>query len=291
MSPKLLPYTVSSRVVNGMTLEVAEAGPIDGPLVVLLHGIPDIWEGWRFQIPALAASGFRVLAPNQRGYGRSSKPRSVMDYDEECLARDAVALAATEGRSHFHLVGHDWGGIVAFWTAARFPEQVSRLVVLNAPHPGIFKRYLLRHPRQLLRSWYVGAFQFPWIPELLLRVNDFSLMFRAIKATSPAGTFDASDCESLRRAWSEPGALTAMINYYRALARRREQPLRVRVTVPTLLLFGCLDPAEGPGLAEESLSLCDNGRVIWLPHAMHWIQREECDVVNQHLLGFLNSTE
>ena len=287
MTPEVLPYQVTSRRVNEIVLEVAEAGPPDGPLVVLLHGFPDAWQGWHFQIPALTEAGYRVLAPNQRGYGASTRPLRVSDYDLDCLAQDVVGLAASEGRERFSLIGHDWGGIVGWWTAARHPGHVERLAILNAPHPGIFKTYLLGHPGQVLRSWYVGFFQLPWLPETLLSLNDYALLFRAVRATSRPGVFDATDRQYLRRAWSQPGALTSMLNYYRALPWRPEEVLRVRVTIPTLMLFGCRDPSEQPGLARASLGLCDNGRIVWLENAWHWVQREEPDLVNRELLGFL----
>jgi pimeloyl-ACP methyl ester carboxylesterase len=239
------------------------------------------------QLGPLASAGFHVLAPNQRGYGNSDKPPLISDYDIDLLAQDILALADAEERATFSLVGHDWGGVVAWWIAATHPERVDRLAILNAPHPGVFKRYILRNPSQMLRSLYVALFQLPWLPETLLSINHHALMYRAVRRTSLPGIFDNSDRCYLERGWSSAGALTAMLNYYRALARRSEQSLRRKVEVPTLLLFGRHDPTEEPGLAHASASLCDECRLVELERARHWIQREEAARVNEELLSFL----
>ena len=186
MTSTLLPATVEHRTVNRLQLECAVAGNPGQPLVILLHGFPDIWQTWRYQIGPLAAAGFRVLAPNQRGYGKSSRPCGIAAYDIDHLAQDVIALADLEGYSTFSLVGHDWGGIVAWWVAAMFPQRVARLAILNAPHPGAFCRYLLRRPTQLLRSWYVAFFQLPWLPEKMLSRNHFEPLIRSMRAEARA---------------------------------------------------------------------------------------------------------
>jgi len=200
-----------------------------------------------------------------------------------------VALADSEGLATFSLVGHDWGGLVAWWVAARFPERVARLVILNAPHPGVFHSYLLRSPTQLARSWYVGFFQLPWLPEAVLAARNYALLFWSVKKSSRPGVFDASDRRYLVAGWSEPGALTAMVNYYRAIARRSSQSLKLRITVPTLILFGKHDPTEEPGLAEASRALCTDARLHWFEEARHWIQREESDRVTEEIARFISS--
>lgn len=288
MTPEHLPVKVANRHVNHVTLEVAQAGPASGPLVILLHGFPDLWQGWHLQMSHLTAAGFRVLAPNQRGYGRSDKPRGVKSYDIDILANDIVALADSEGRTNFSVLGHDWGGIVAWWIAARFPQRVDRLAILSVPHPGVFKSYLLRRPTQLARSWYAALFQLPWLPEAVLGINDFALMFRAVQSTSRHGVFDNSDRRYLNAGWSQAGSLAAILNYYRAIARRSERSLRLRVETPSLVLFGRHDPAEEPGLNRASQALCDNCRFVEFEHARHWPQREEPLRVNSELLSFLS---
>src|SRR4051794_24743665 len=155
----------------GPRLHYAGAG--DGPPVVLLHGFPDFYYGWRHQIGPLAAAGFRVIAPDQRGYGESDKPEPVSAYALDTLADDVAGLFESTGRDRVSLVGHDWGGIVAWWVAIRHPERVERLAVLNAPHPISFQRYLRSSPRQLLKSWYTFYFQIPWLPETMFRLGNW----------------------------------------------------------------------------------------------------------------------
>ncbi|HUQ72273.1 MAG TPA: alpha/beta hydrolase [Planctomycetaceae bacterium] len=253
----------------------------------MLHGFPDLWQGWQQQIPVLAEAGFRTIAPNQRGYGGSDKPLGISSYDLDELAQDVIDLADHLDAASVQLVGHDWGGIIAYWVAARWPERVARLAILNAPHPGVFWRYLRRSPTQIARSWYAAFFQAPWLPEAILRWGSHELLFRSVQWTSPRGVFGANDRSYLTEGWSQPGSLTAMLNYYRAAARRTESSLQLRVTVPTLILFGCQDPVEEPGLATASQALCDDSRLVWLPEAGHWIQREASGKVNEELLRFL----
>ena len=291
MTPEHLPVEIGQRAVNGLMLEVAVAGAADGPLVVLLHGFPDLWQGWHCQLSTLVAAGYRVVMPNQRGYGYSDKPSDISAYDVDVLADDVVALASSEGRETFCLVGHDWGGIVAWRVACRHRQRVERLAILNAPHPGVFKSYLLRSPAQCLRSWYVAFFQLPWLPERLLSANGYALLFRAVKHTSLPGIFDESDRRTFIEGWSRPGALTAMLNYYRAIARRSERSLRDRVQPPALILHGCGDPAEEPGLAIASRAMCDDGHLIEYSQARHWLQRELADEINIQLLSFLRSAK
>jgi pimeloyl-ACP methyl ester carboxylesterase len=288
VTPESFSYPEDYRYLNNLQFQLMATGPSNHSIVILLHGFPDLWQGWHLQIASLANAGFRILVPNQRGYGKSEKPRGISAYDIEHLANDVVALADSEGCSTFSIVGHDWGGIIAWWVAARFPQRVARLVILNAPHPGIFQSYLLRHPSQLFKSWYAGFFQLPWIPEAMLAAGNYRLLFRSVRLTSQPGVFDNSDRRYLVAGWSEPGALTAMLNYYRAAARRSQRSLRLRITVPTLILFSKRDPTEEPGLAEASLSLCDHARLVWLERARHWIQREEADRVTEEIIRFIS---
>ena len=289
MTPYPLPYAESIRLVGDLEMQVAAAGDSGRPTVILLHGFPDFWQGWHFQIGPLAAAGFRTIVPNQRGYGKTAKPSSIWAYHIDQLASDVIALAATEGCSRSHLVGHDWGGVVAWWVAAKFPDRLSRLVILNAPHPGIFRNYLLRRPSQLLRSSYAAFFQLPWLPEALLAAGNFELLFRAVKSTSHPGIFDESDRKYLVDGWSQPGCLTAMLNYYRAAGRSTVPIPPLRIRVPTLMIFSKRDPALEPGLAKQSVNLCDDGQLMWLERAKHWIQREESVSVTNAILAFLSS--
>lgn len=281
----------SRRVgIGGLALHVVEAGPADGPPVILLHGFPEFWFGWRHQIGPLARAGYRVIAPDQRGYGLSDKPEGLDAYRLVRLTRDVVALADALGLGRFGLAGHDWGGIVAWSVAARHPDRVERLAILNAPHPDTTWRVIRRDPVQLLRSYYVALFQLPGLPERMLAANDHAALARALTGSSRSGTFGPEDLARYREAWTRPGALTAMLGWYRALVRR--PPGRVgRVARPALILWGRRDTALGAAFADESLALCDRGRIRWFDEATHWVQHEEAASVNAELVAFLRRAD
>ncbi|MEW6612864.1 MAG: alpha/beta fold hydrolase [Pseudomonadota bacterium] len=273
---------------NGVTLHVAAAGEPDGPLVLLLHGFPDLWLGWLRQVEALAAAGWRVWAPDQRGYNSSDKPHGLAAYRLEELAADVLALIRLSGRPRVTLIGHDWGGVVAWWLAARHPEVLERLVVLNAPHPAAMRRELHTRPGQLLRSAYVPFFALPWLPERVLRLRDFHILVTALRGSSRPDAFADAELEQYRAAWRQPGALTAMLNWYRALVWRRPLlPDPGPISVPTLLIWGVKDPALAPSLAQASIQLCEPGRLVFVPDAGHWVMRDATAQVNELLLGFL----
>ncbi|HEV2565101.1 MAG TPA: alpha/beta hydrolase [Microvirga sp.] len=269
-------------------LHAVEAGPADGPLVILLHGFPEFWWGWRYQIGPLGDAGFRVLVPDQRGYNLSDKPEGRRAYDLDTLAKDVVGLADALGRETFSVVGHDWGGLAAWWTASRYPDRVSKLVVLNAPHPSVAGAYMRSHPSQMLRSLYVGFFQIPRLPEAMLSANRHRSLKDALLRTSRPGTFSEDDIAYYEKAWSQPGALTAMLNWYRALPFRPDMK-DPAVRPPTLVVWGARDQFLEKGLAEASLSLCESGNVRWIENATHWVQHEEPEAVNAALVGFLKA--
>jgi pimeloyl-ACP methyl ester carboxylesterase len=272
----------------GVRLHYVEAG--EGPLVVLLHGFPEFWFSWRFQIPALAAAGFRVVAPDMRGYNLSDKPKGVEGYALERLARDVECLIGALGEERAVVVGHDWGGIVAWAVAMLHPERVERLAILNVPHPERFSRGL-RTPRQLVKSSYAFFFQIPWLPERVLRAGDFALV-RSVFRNDPvrSGTFDEEDIDRYVEALSRPGALTAAINYYRALARRAPtlaRKLRRRIGAPVMVIWGQRDLFLVPELARPDPALVPDARVERLPDASHWVQQDRPERVNALLLDFL----
>ncbi|ACL59063.1 alpha/beta fold hydrolase [Methylobacterium nodulans] len=281
------PTTRSIRV-RGMVMHMAEAGPEDGPLALLLHGFPEFWYGWRHQIGPLAAAGLRVVAPDQRGYGATGKPTDLGPYHLDELAADVIALADAFGRDRIRVVGHDWGGLVAWRVAAQYSERIDRAAILNAPHPDVFMDYVRRHPSQALRSSYIGFFQLPWLPETMLRAGDFALLRRALVTSSRPGTFEAATLDRYAAAWAEPGALTGMLNWYRAL-RLPRRPAPSPVQPPVLVLWGERDTALEAGLAEDSLARCADGRVQRFPDATHWVQHEEPEAVNRALVGFLTA--
>lgn len=273
--------------VNGLRLHVATAGPSDGPLMVLLHGFPEFWYGWRKQIEPLAEAGFRVWAPDQRGYNLSDKPRGIRHYAIEHLAADAVGLIEAAGRERAILVGHDWGGAVVWQAAAQYPQRVSRAVILNVPHPAVMMKHLRTNFRQLLRSWYMFLFQIPWLPEHWLTFHRAAPLARGLRRTSHAGAFIAEDLERYREAWLQPGAMTSMLAWYRAALQLRSPTSgQRRIVPPTLLIWGAQDRFLGRELAAPSVELCDQGRLESFKTATHWIQHEEPDKVNALIADF-----
>jgi pimeloyl-ACP methyl ester carboxylesterase len=267
-------------------LDCAEAGPSDGPLVFLLHGFPEFWYGWRGQIGALADAGFLVVAPDQRGYDKSDKPKGVAAYDLDRTAADIVALADTYRRKSFSIVGHDWGGSVGWWIASLHPDRVRRLAVLNAPHPAVWKDAMRNNPVQRKLSAYVRLIGLPLLTEFVLLLTRNKGLIDALKQSRQP--LSPEDLAHYRAAWAQPGAMTAMLNWYRALLRK---PLPVecqrRITTPTCLIWGRQDAYAVPELADASIALCDHGGVIWLNDATHWVQHDEPERVNRILLEFL----
>ncbi len=276
---------------NGIRLNVVEAGPEAGELVVLLHGFPEFSYCWRAQIGPLASAGYRVVAPDQRGYNLSDKPRGLAAYRLDELVADIVGLIEATGRRQAFVVAHDWGGAAAWWLAMTRPELVRALAAINVPHPLVLRRHLRTNPVQRRRSRYMLYFQLPWFPERRLARDDFAYLAAALAKTSRRGTFTAEDLARYREAWARPGALTAMLNWYRAAWRRPpKRPATERVAAPTLLIWGARDRFLGQEMVGPSLELCDRGRAEVLPDATHWVQHEEPERVNRLLLDFFACT-
>ncbi|HWB09712.1 MAG TPA: alpha/beta hydrolase [Pirellulales bacterium] len=273
---------------NGLRFHVATAGPEEGPLVILLHGFPEPWFGWRHQIEPLAEAGFSVWAPDQRGYNLSDKPKGIAPYALRHLAADVAGLIGAAGRERATVVGHDWGGVVAWYLAAMQPDIVERAIILNVPQPAVMLQHLRRNPRQMLRSWYVGFFQLPWLPEAWLSLQRGWPLARALRRTSRPGTFSLEELDQYREAWSQPGAVASMVNWYRAGMRySAREASAAPVRVPTLLIWGARDVFLGREMAQPSLDLCDNGRLEMIAEATHWVQHEEPQRVNQLISEFI----
>jgi pimeloyl-ACP methyl ester carboxylesterase len=271
---------------NGIRLHYLSEGA--GDLVILLHGFPQTHHAWHKQIGALGQR-FRVVAPDMRGYGESEKPPGVGSYGAETLADDVAGLVHTFGATRAHIVGHDWGGAVAWYTALLRPEVVDRLVVLNSPHPAIMAKALRSNWRQLRRSWYILGFQIPWLPEQLLLRNGARAIADVMRqaARSPE-TFAPDDLDLYRRAFRRPGAATATINYYRAAIRGgRPAWWRRQITAPTMLIWGQDDFALGNELTLGTDGLVRDLRIENIPGAGHFVMEERPDLVNRLLLEFL----
>jgi len=272
---------------NGdVRLHAVGAGPHDGGVVVLLHGFPEFWYGWRHQIEPLAAAGFRVVVPDQRGYNCSSKPSGTAAYALTELVSDVIAIADELGQDRIFLAGHDWGAAVGWSTAILHSQRIAKLAVLNGPHPSVMRRFLSTRLGQLLRSRYMFFFQLPWLPEAVFSAFDFRIGTRALLQSSRPATFSAEDLARYRTAWSQPGALTAMINWYRAAFRNRVTFTDKTVRVPTRILWGERDAFLLAAMARESLTYCTNAELFTFPNATHWLQHEESARVSELLIEF-----
>lgn len=294
---------MKDRLVNadGLRLHVTEAG--EGRPVVLLHGFPDSCYVWRLQVPRLTAAGYRVIAPDLPGYGRSEIPRAKGGYTVRALASRLAALIESVAEQEVVLAGHDWGGLLSWRLARDRPDLIRRLVILNAPHPRVFRRKLMT-TRQLFRSWYAAFFQLPWLPERILQARDFAVLRRALRRATRPGAFTDEDMARHVQEWSRPGALSAALAYYRmswraaprqpppsagsaarapdAAGGRRRLPSRV----PTLVIWGERDPfldiRNLQGLEDHVADLT----VVTVPEAGHWVQLDAPERVTRLIADF-----
>jgi epoxide hydrolase 4 len=271
--------------VGGVKLHYVEAG--DGPLVVLLHGFPEFWYGWRLQIEPLVAAGYRVVAPDTRGINLSSKPEGFEAYGVDLLAADISGLIGELGGQPARLVGHDWGGSIAWTVAMNNPEVVDRLAILNAAHPRKLSEGL-KHPSQLRKSWYFFFFALPGLPEDVVHTRDWHFYRHFLEDANPA--FTSEEIERYTEAWSQPGASSAMIDYYRASVRQnqKEAVAKLRpISARTLVIWGEQDSYLGSDLAEPHEDDVPNlDRVERLADASHWVHHDEAERVNQLLIDF-----
>ncbi|MGI4750328.1 MAG: alpha/beta fold hydrolase [Janthinobacterium lividum] len=272
--------------VNGITLHAAIAGPEQGKVMLFLHGFPEFSLGWKNQLIFFAEKGYRVIAPDQRGYNRSSKPKGVKAYRFENIIADAVGLIKQVSTQKIILVGHDWGGGIAWEVAGQHPELIEKLIILNMPHLKVIGDTLKSNPRQLLRSWYFGFFQIPRLPEWLLSWSNFKLLGKSMVKTANKNTFSKADLDQYKAAWQNPATVRTMINWYRAY--KYSKLALKRVSVPTLILWGKKNTFLLPEMAEKSNLLCAKGKLIVLEDASHWLHHEKAAQVNQLMLNFLN---
>ncbi len=275
---------------NGeVTLNAVAAGPHNGSVALLLHGFPEFWYGWQKQIDPLAAAGFRVIVPDQRGYNKSSKPSGVRSYALTELVSDVIAIADQLGQERIFLAGHDWGAAVAWSVALLHPNRVAKLAILNVPHPSVMRSYLMKNWSQRRKSWYMFFFQLPFLPEVFLSASNFRRGAASLASTSRPGTFSEADLAQYRAAWSQPGALTAMIHWYRAAFRYRVKFSDRTVRVPTRILWGLRDRFLMAEMAQDSLRYCTEAELITFPEATHWLQHEEPERVSQILVDFFRN--
>ena len=279
--------------VGEVRLGVREAGE-GGEPVVLLHGFPETSRSWRHQLPALAEAGFHAVAPDLRGYGRSDRPRAVEDYAFPRLLGDVAGLIGALGHGSAHVVGHDWGGALAWVLAAQRPELVRTLTILNAPQPQVSNRARRADPEQQRKSWYMLLFQFPGVAETWLSADDFANLRRFVFDTAPPEAFPPDERDRFVAELAADGALTAALNWYRAnmppASWLRDPPDPAPVTVPTLIIWGEGDAYLDTVLLEGSAATVTGPlRVERLPGVSHWVQQEAPARVTELLVGFLSA--
>jgi pimeloyl-ACP methyl ester carboxylesterase len=270
---------------NGIKLHTAIAGPEDGPLVILLHGFPEFWYGWRNQIDTLVKAGYRVVIPDQRGYNLSEKPLEIREYTIDHLRDDITGLIDYLGYKKANIIGHDWGGIVAWHLASTKPDYVEKLTVINSPHPAVFKSTIFKIPMQLLRSMYIMFFQIPKLPETLLSQSDYDSVKKVLRQTSLPDTFTDKDLSVYVNARQQPNALTTMLNWYRAMTRTPLVKPSI-IQIPVQVLWGQKDAFLSSQLAKDSAALCDDAELIMID-GTHWVHLEKSELVNSMIGKFL----
>jgi pimeloyl-ACP methyl ester carboxylesterase len=280
--------------VGEVRLAVTEAGDPSGEPVVLLHGFPESAHSWRRQLPALADAGFHAVAPDLRGYGGSDRPAAVDAYAAPRLVGDVAGLIRALGHESAHVVGHDWGGGLAWGLAGNLPAMVRSLTVLNAPVGPVSARLRREDPAQRAKSWYMLLFQFPGVAETWLSADDFANLRAFVFDTAAPGTFPDDARELFIGALRRDGALTAALNYYRAnmppASWLRDPPDPPPVPAPTMIIWGEADAYMDPILLERSAATVTGPlRVERLPGVSHWVQQEVPDRVNALLLDFLST--
>jgi pimeloyl-ACP methyl ester carboxylesterase len=278
----------SSRVAAGeVQLHVVQAGPADGPPVVLLHGFPEFWFGWRHQIAPLARAGFRVIVPDQRGYAASDKPDDVASYRLDVLAGDVAALARSLGHERVFLAGHDWGGAVAWRVALDHPDLVRRLLIFNLPHPQAFDDAVQSGELRMRGYWLF--FQLPWLPELANRAAGWSGLIAGLRNSARPEAFAAWEWDHYRWAWDRDGAMRTMLHWYRASFRAQPPALARRdVDVPVRVVLAPNDAFIDVATVRRSLGYCPHGTAVEIPNVGHWLLHEEPERTSREMVEFFS---
>ncbi|KHJ90253.1 hydrolase, alpha/beta domain protein [Oesophagostomum dentatum] len=276
-------------------LHYVQTGEDDKPLLLMLHGFPEFWYSWRFQLRHFADK-YRCIAVDQRGYNLSDKPQNVEEYQIDFLINDVKELIERLGYKRIFLMGHDWGAAVAWQFALVYPEFVEKLVILNVPHPNAMMDLLKTSNEQRLKSWYIFMFQTPKIPEMVVQSRDLHMLdlsFRGKKAgIRNKENFTDEDLEAWKHVFSQEGALTGPINYYRNI--RKRIPLKGDQNIckpPTLIVWGDGDPFLMKEGATKSLDYCRDGHLEFIEGASHWVMQDEPQKVNKLVEDFLSKTD
>ncbi|KJE97664.1 alpha/beta hydrolase fold protein [Capsaspora owczarzaki ATCC 30864] len=273
---------------TGVKLHYVQKG--DGAPLILLHGFPEFWYSWRNQLVSLSST-FKVIAVDMRGYGDSDKPNGVRNYSMDKIVADIVELVHVLGYKKVTLAAHDWGGMIAWALAMSNPEVLERLVILNCPHPVVFREQGPKNPAQLLKSWYIFMFQLPFLPEIVAHMYDQRQIYAAFCGRKMGcvrkGAYSPEDLDCYKYMLARPYATTAAINYYRNLFIPwiPQVPTR-RIDVPTLIIWGDRDQALESSLADHAAKHVTNVTVRHLANASHWVQHDEPERVNTFIREF-----
>jgi len=286
--------------VNGIRIHYASAG--EGDLIVFLHGFPEFWYEWKNQLDEFGRD-YRAVAPDMRGYNLSSKPADVEQYQMRYLVEDMRALAEYLGYDKLNLVGHDWGGVVAWAFAVAHPDYLEKLIIINAPHPGVFERELRENPAQQSASQYMLMFRSEQA-EQILSANNYAALVNAVMGEGlKQGHFTEEDRKAYVEAWSQPGALTGGLNYYRAAragpptgeggprlaADSSAGRSSLTVDVPTLVIWGEKDQALLTGNLEGLAEFVPDLTVRRIADGTHWVVHEQPALVNTYIRQFIAS--
>lgn len=272
-------------ITNGVRLHYVTQG--EGPLMLMLHGFPEFWYSWRHQIPEFAKY-YKVVALDLRGYNDSDKPKTQSAYAMDELVKDVEGVIKGLGYNKCTLVGHDWGGAIAWNFAYKHPDMLDKLIILNLPHPAKFALGL-RTPQQIQRSWYIFFFQLPLLPELFIQSNDYQPIETMLKGMAvDKSAITQADIDAYKDAAAKRGASTAMINYYRSAFQPKffNQSFGV-LEVPTLMIWGEKDDALGKELTYGTEAYVRDFQIKYIPNCSHWVQQEQPSLVNQYMREFL----
>lgn len=279
------------EVAKDLALDCRIDGPADGEPLLFLHGFPDFSHGWRKQLPYFASRGFRVVAPDLHGYAASSKPKDKRRYHLKSVAADVIKLLDRLGIDKCHVIGHDWGAALTWRLAEDHATRLHTATVMCVPHLDVFFKHIRRNSHgQLLRSWYMGLFQLPWLPEQLFKVKGGRWLADLLAKSSRRGTFTSADLDAYVAAWANPGAPTAMLNWYRAnVFGSKDDKNPGEILTPMLIIWGDKDLALNHYMAEDSAAFCRDARVMHLPKGTHWVQLEYPEEVNTAIESHVNA--
>lgn len=263
-----------------ITLNVAFSDNEDDVPILLLHGFPDAWFGWEKVMWRLMKNGFQVIAPDQRGYNLSDKPKRINDFTSHILAQDALDLMTYFGYQQFYLAGHDYGAFVAFLIGIKQPNRIIKLITISGFHPTVFQNLRQLSFHQWIKSWYLLFFRLPIIPEQLLKANNFKLLFK-----NHSSQLFASEKQRYHKSWSQPNAIKSMINWYISTPTKVKNPF---LKMPILILWGENDLYLTADVAKANLEYCENGKLVVFENASHWLLLENTEEVMEVIVDFLD---